>query len=773
MGTMETAEEAVREINSVNPGAAKTGSAGPRKAPALVRFVVSDTTFDIPLAELKNFPASVLYVAATTKVGEQKQAPDGVPIIEFARDVWAFRLLRHFIGSGELIVPANETERQLLLAEAGFYGLEAAAAFILESLGESAETQTLPSQASAGVPPLPSTGRRPGFSAPSKAAQLRYQVDLPAAERDEPKTDESAETGWALPRQTHGKTFTDEDTAIRAQEYIARVAFAADSSVNATPSMPWVARFFEGSTKTPETGGGGKAEEDDADRGAAPYWLGAPSAEKSDMYAKLSYPGLLTHAAHGDTPLRFVANEADFVLNFRALTLDTLGEVLCGLPVVAAGGCVLAALCAWPRTNIPTAKLLAEYLDSDSQACHAFLATRRFYRSRHRRRYVRYDENESEDPRNRQFRKLLERVHQLEDKLGLGRTPDIGEASAATPPQSIAAGDYALLERVAAVLRIDVAVDESGAALVWKKAAADEAPALEDVHNLRFLRGFRAADIDLFLTTRDPDVAFETVLEIFRRLRRAVPPTCQIEVLRTANSVTFLLPWPYRSIQVVNRLYHSAEQVLLGFDLDCCCVAYDGARVLALPRALRALRRGYNLVDPSRQSLTYESRLMKYARRGFTIAIPGDLDLHKNIAAVRAKLHACLAAGSYLELRGFQLLLAALLSRQVEKVQRSRLSTILGIRHSDYGSGTRGARALERHVHSLVRRGGRPPFALGSDPIAVLLTPTCVYRAWGTPRLVEGAVPAVIEFQTEAPHVQDRVDRLFTGAFNPSSADWF
>jgi hypothetical protein len=52
-------------------------------------------------------------------------------------------------------------------------------------------------------------------------------------------------------------------------------------------------------------------------------------------------------------------------------------------------------------------------------------------------------------------------------------------------------------------------------------------------------------------------------------------------------------------------------QVLLGFDIDCCCVAYDGERVWAAKRARRALVHGINLVDPTRQSTTYELRLVR------------------------------------------------------------------------------------------------------------------------------------------------------------------
>jgi hypothetical protein len=53
----------------------------------------------------------------------------------------------------------------------------------------------------------------------------------------------------------------------------------------------------------------------------------------------------------------------------------------------------------------------------------------------------------------------------------------------------------------------------------------------------------------------------------------------------------------------------------MGFDIDCCCVGYDGNNVWGLPRAQRALKRRYNLVDVSRRSLTYEIRLFKYSKR--------------------------------------------------------------------------------------------------------------------------------------------------------------
>jgi hypothetical protein len=37
--------------------------------------------------------------------------------------------------------------------------------------------------------------------------------------------------------------------------------------------------------------------------------------------------------------------------------------------------------------------------------------------------------------------------------------------------------------------------------------------------------------------------------------------------------------YPYRSVQIVLRLYSSPAEILAGFDVDVACCAYDGGRV--------------------------------------------------------------------------------------------------------------------------------------------------------------------------------------------------
>ncbi|KAG2379332.1 hypothetical protein C9374_007471 [Naegleria lovaniensis] len=95
-----------------------------------------------------------------------------------------------------------------------------------------------------------------------------------------------------------------------------------------------------------------------------------------------------------------------------------------------------------------------------------------------------------------------------------------------------------------------------------------------------------------------------------------------ILVVRTKYAVTFY-GYRIRPIQVVLRIYKSPAEVLLGFDIDCACIGYDGKTVWSAPRARRALAFNTNLVDVDRQSTTYEYRLYKYAKRGFSVSVPG------------------------------------------------------------------------------------------------------------------------------------------------------
>ena len=129
-----------------------------------------------------------------------------------------------------------------------------------------------------------------------------------------------------------------------------------------------------------------------------------------------------------------------------------------------------------------------------------------------------------------------------------------------------------------------------------------------------------------------------------------------------------------RRVQVVLRLYKSVAEVLLGFDLDCCTFGYAAGKLWCLPRGRRAVNARANLVDPSRQSLTYEQRLLKYARRGFAIKVP-------SLEPVRLDASALLPTKDPWSLRGLGRLLGLIAQAQRERDAFRRKAEQLELEH--------------------------------------------------------------------------------------------
>lgn len=99
--------------------------------------------------------------------------------------------------------------------------------------------------------------------------------------------------------------------------------------------------------------------------------------------------------------------------------------------------------------------------------------------------------------------------------------------------------------------------------------------------------------------------------------------------MRTKHTVSIHSQYPYRSVQIVLRLYSSPAEILAGFDVDSACILYDGSlydgkqgRVWASARGMAAMMTQCNRVDMSRRSPSYEIRLSKYARRGYEVHVP-------------------------------------------------------------------------------------------------------------------------------------------------------
>lgn len=137
---------------------------------------------------------------------------------------------------------------------------------------------------------------------------------------------------------------------------------------------------------------------------------------------------------------------------------------------------------------------------------------------------------------------------------------------------------------------------------------------------------YRGADIDLFLYDLTVEEANAKLRELYNAVERAIKetkPNAKLLAVRTQHAVSFVSDYPFRRVQVILRIFKSPSEILIGFDVDCCTAGFDGEKVWISPRCARALTTQTNLVDLSRRSASYEMRLYKYVKRGFSIAIPG------------------------------------------------------------------------------------------------------------------------------------------------------
>ena len=146
----------------------------------------------------------------------------------------------------------------------------------------------------------------------------------------------------------------------------------------------------------------------------------------------------------------------------------------------------------------------------------------------------------------------------------------------------------------------------------------------------------RCQDIDLFLTGQaasSPEKANEVVTELEKIYFKCFSSTrYRHSRSRTFNCINFYigndfgLRWDGTSrnniAQVILRRYSHPSEVLHGFDLGSCQLAYDGKDVFTTSAGLLAIRMGINIVDMSRRRDTYEKRLLKYLSRGFKIVFP-------------------------------------------------------------------------------------------------------------------------------------------------------
>ncbi|EGG24264.1 hypothetical protein DFA_06414 [Cavenderia fasciculata] len=128
-----------------------------------------------------------------------------------------------------------------------------------------------------------------------------------------------------------------------------------------------------------------------------------------------------------------------------------------------------------------------------------------------------------------------------------------------------------------------------------------------EVHTVR--------DYDFFIICKNVSDGQRKVVELTKQIHDYLVKLghTDITIKRTCNTFTI---GPFT---IILPLFHSLEELLVGFDLDCCCVAYNGQDVYVHPRALQSYATRTNCVPhlPTtiRSSVPHE-RIAKYKTRG-------------------------------------------------------------------------------------------------------------------------------------------------------------
>lgn len=143
-------------------------------------------------------------------------------------------------------------------------------------------------------------------------------------------------------------------------------------------------------------------------------------------------------------------------------------------------------------------------------------------------------------------------------------------------------------------------------------------------------RAVRDPNIDLYIYGLGPEDANRKIEEVHDTWARNLPATAQARlVVKNAKTINLLSSYPHRRIQIVLKLLPSPTDVLLNFGLDACAIAFDGSRVLMLPRCARAIETGYSVFTMDlvwghhlgNRTASQENRIFKYADRGFGLRI--------------------------------------------------------------------------------------------------------------------------------------------------------
>ncbi|RIB26653.1 hypothetical protein C2G38_2064287 [Gigaspora rosea] len=136
---------------------------------------------------------------------------------------------------------------------------------------------------------------------------------------------------------------------------------------------------------------------------------------------------------------------------------------------------------------------------------------------------------------------------------------------------------------------------------------------------------FASSDIDIHFYGIDEETAKKKMQHIYETVCRNVP--FKVICVRGKHSVNIVSKYPYRHIQIILKIYKTPAELFAYIDIASTCVAYDGKDVWINPRGHQALITQCNLIEIELSSHSYETRLAKYAGRGFEVCFNSLYDI--------------------------------------------------------------------------------------------------------------------------------------------------
>lgn len=146
----------------------------------------------------------------------------------------------------------------------------------------------------------------------------------------------------------------------------------------------------------------------------------------------------------------------------------------------------------------------------------------------------------------------------------------------------------------------------------------------------------KAGDVDIFIWgVSDRTLLWKKVDEVACKIRTAFMSAgggvaATIAETMAPGLVTFAIrygpsggrPAVKHKVQIILRAFIDIPNILYGFDVPSCCVAYDGVSAVMTYLAAWSHAWRANIVNPNYRSLTYEVRLEKYHVRGYALVLP-------------------------------------------------------------------------------------------------------------------------------------------------------